>query len=198
MQHCTSISHNVNTSFNFWNFITLSRIFPRYPGRLLSQITRGAHNPVDFEPSFNIVLVSLRQCLSLSSAETFTRRDWLYAKKDREYALADKEGDRTREWGRKRRATVEGIRRYSLVQWGFANRSLNPGGGRINPRKMWTCPYTLSMCEKHIAKSRFVQWFYLIKLPRRFFEAIVRTLQNNRIYHVNFFLLFFFFFFTRR
>lgn len=145
---------------------------------------------MDFEPSFNIVLVSLRQCLSLSSAETFTRRDCI-AEKDREYALTDKEGDRARGWGRKRRPTVEGIRRYSLVQWGFANRSLNPGGRRINPRKMWTCPYTLSMCEKHIAKSRFVQWFYLIKLPRRFFDAFVRTLQNNRIYHVSFFLFFF-------
>lgn len=30
------------------------------------------------------------------------------------------------------RATVEGIRRFSLVQWGFADRSLNPDGRTSN------------------------------------------------------------------
>lgn len=54
---------------------------------------------MDFEASFNIVLVSLRQCLSLSSAETFTRRD-LYSGEGRRIRTdgqRGRQGERMRE-----------------------------------------------------------------------------------------------------
>ena len=52
---------------------------------------------MDFEPSFNIVLGSLRQCLSLPSAETFTRGELYY----RERGERERERERGRENSRR-------------------------------------------------------------------------------------------------
>lgn len=103
---------------------------------------------------------------------------------------------------KRERATVEGIRRFSLVQWGFADRSLN-SGRRINPRKMCTCPCTIDVRTKSIAKCRlrFARWFYFRQLPiilRRdcvtatrtqrgslmFFEGKVNTKERLRIHRL--------------